>query len=342
MPGLRDELSEHLLTGWQEVRTIDLLEEKGSPDCEWCAEPRDRRYIHVLKHDDFDRQIRVGSNCVKEATADGSSSGPHENQSDNITGDQVNNGTSGEKPLPVPELLALAGISMVLMGNLALLDPFVSTSPSDLLSRLFTNRSTPQNPSNPSESPGSSRDGGRGDRLSPQIQAQLRTCLKANIERILKVPSLSELATALMGEDEASITETQRQVRALYKTVNELYKLIKECDPSFIQSLLDTEEPQDANEDGKAADSTSSTPDCVTVIAERVNIRAAPSLDSAIIAQALFGTSFQVDQQIAASFSERQRLAMKMGEDWYPVILPDGNRGYIFSGYVTAVNQQRQ
>jgi SH3-like domain-containing protein len=146
-----------------------------------------------------------------------------------------------------------------------------------------------------------------------------------------------------MGEDQASITETQRQVRALYKTVKELYDLINECDPSFIQALLDTEDPKDSNDqNNKATDSSSPAPNCVTVIAERVNIRAAPSSDSAIIAQALFGTSFQVDQQSVASLSERQRLAMKMGEDWYPVSLPDGNRGYIFSRYVTEADQQRK
>lgn len=244
-------------------------------------------------------------------------------------------------PPPVPALVTLAIGSMVLMGNLALLDPFVS--PSDLLSRLFSNRSTPQNPSNPSNSPESPGGRGRRDRLSSQTQDRLRDCLQANIERVLQVPSLSELGAALMGEDEASITETQQQVRELYKTVEQLYKLINECDPSFIQELLETEDSEDSDDpDSDADDSSLPTRNCVTVIVERVNIRAAPRLDSAIIAQALFGTCFQVDLQLVAGLSEQQRLAMKMGEDWYPVILPDGHRGYIFSRYVIEIDSQRE
>lgn len=264
-----------------------------------------------------------------------------------LQGEETGGGSSPESPPPPsedqplsgPALITLAAASTLLMGNLAFLDPFIS--PTDPLSRLFSNGSTQPRPSNPSSSPGSSRNGDRPDLLSPQIQAQVRTCLKANIERILGVPSLSELATALLGEDAASITETQRQIRALYKTVNELYKLISECDPSFIQELLKTEDPEGSdNPDGNAANPASPLPSCVKVIVERVNIRASPSLDSTIIAQALFGTCFQVDLRLVAGLSAQQRLAITMGEDWYPVILRGGNRGYIFSRYVTEVAQQ--
>jgi Bacterial SH3 domain/SdrD B-like domain len=248
-------------------------------------------------------------------------------------------GPSERRP-PLPALLTLTIGSTLLLGNLSLLDPFVSLT--DPFWRLVFGRSAQPSPSNPSNSPGSSR-GGRHDRLSPQVQERLRNCLKANIERVASVPSLSELVTALLGEDQAAITETQQQIRALYKSVNQLYKLIEECDPSFIQALLETEDAENPDSsDGNSAAPASPVPDCVTVIAERVNIRAAPSLDSAVIAQALFGTCFQVDTHSWAYLSEQQRSAIVAGEGWYPVILSDGSRGYVFSRYVTELEQQHK
>lgn len=322
MAGLRDELPEHLLTGWQEVGRCYPPKDGSSPDCEWCDIKRDREVIFVLKHDNFDRQIRVGSKCVKEATADDVDSGSH--------GDGVNNGTSDEKPFPVPELLALAGISMVLMGNLALFEDFYS--------QLFPDRSSPPaQRQRPSESPEDFNNRYR-NRLSPETEKRLRDCLKENIKSLVGVPGLSDLVESLTGEDEYSITETQRQVRLLYKQVQQLRKTITDCDPSLIQELLATDQ---ADEQERFEDQLQNQSYCgttVIVVGAMVNVRASPSLGSEMIGQVLYGACLQIDVEIFALFSAQERSAAATGTGWYPIILPDGRRGYIHSQYVRTEN----
>lgn len=161
--------------GWRCVEEIDYSPEgTDDPICEWCCVKRNRQRLYVLEHDNFDGPIKVGSKCKDEAIAKCVDSGPHEDESNNKPEDGVKNGTSDEKPLPVPELLVLAGASIVLMGNLALFEDFYS--------QLIPERSSPPTQrQHPSESPESFNNRYR-NRLSPEVEKRLRDCLKENIK----------------------------------------------------------------------------------------------------------------------------------------------------------------
>lgn len=324
--------------GWKPVcDEIDLradgrsVEETNYANCEWCPQNTEIRYVNLLKHDDYHRQIIVGNECVNEATADCIDSGSPTDNSDNKTEDGGGKGTSNgnppdEKPLPLPELILLAGVSMVLMGNLGLFEDFYS--------QLTPNRSPPAQRQSPSENSRNPNNRYR-NRLSPEIEKIIRDCLKAHIKKITGVPELDDLVKSLMNEDEYSISETQRQVRLLYKQVQQLYKTIADCDPSLIQELLaaDQADEQEQFQEQPQFGCQSS----VTIVGELVNVRARPSSYSEVIGQTLYGTCLQIDTETFAYLSEAQRQAIVAGEGWYPVILPNGMRGYIYSRYASRV-----
>lgn len=227
-----------------------------------------------------------------------------------------------DPPPPLPALVVLTVASVTLFGNVALVDDF------------FLSRITPPWQAQPS--PGSPRSpGNRGRRLSPQVEKRLRDCLQKNIESLLGVPSLTELVESLTEDEESLNTEFQVQVRTLYKRVQQLRKTITECDPSLIRELLEAdradEQEQNQNQIQPQCEATA------IVIGELVNVRASPSLNSEVIGQVLYGTCVQVDIETFAYFSEQQRLAATTGEGWYPIVLPDGRRGYIYSRYVTPI-----
>ncbi len=346
MAGLQDELPEDLLCGWREVRVDHYEEGTYDPICEWCMRQdkrkdifvieRDdfdrRNYAHILKHDDFNHQIKVGSDCVKKATADCVDSGSPTDNSDNQNEDGGGKGTSNEnppdeKPLPVPELILLAGASMVLMGNLGLFEDFYS--------QLLPNRSPPAQRQPPSENPRNPNNRNRyRNRLSPEVEKRLRDCLKAKIENLIGVPELSDLVESLMNEDESSISETQRQIRLLYKQVQQLYKTISDCDLSLIQELLAADQADEQEQFQDRLQNRSYCGTTVTVVGEMVNVRASPSLEGEVIGQVLYGTCLQIDIEIFAFFSAQDQAAATTGTGWYPIILPDGRRGYIHSRYV--------
>lgn len=344
MDGLQKELPKHLLCGWQKVRVDHYEEGTYDPICEWCMRQDNRKdifvlerddfdrrnYAHILKHDDFNHQIKVGSDCKDKATAPCVDSGSPTDNSDNKTedgkkGTSDSNPPPDEKPLPVPELILLVGASMILMGNLGLFEDFYSQIP---------NRSPPAQRQRPSENSRNPNNRYR-NRLSPETAKRIRDCLKANIEKIIGVPELDDLVKSLMNEDEYSISETQRQVRLLYKQVQQLYKTIADCDPSLIQELLaaDQADEQEQFQEQPQFGCQNS----VTIVGELVNVRARPSSYSEVIGQTLYGTCLQIDTETFAYLSEAQRQAIVAGEGWYPVILPNGMRGYIYSRYASRV-----
>lgn len=347
MAGLRDELPEHLRCGWQKLREIRPHEEGFSPDCEWCMKPYDRQvifvierddfdrrnYAHILKHDDFNHRIKVGSTCVNDAIAVCVDSGSHGDESNNKAENGLGNGTSDgnpppdEKPLPVPELLFLAGASIVLIGNLGLFEDFYS--------RLIPNESPlPAESQVPSESPGNANNRYR-NKISPEAEEKLRECLKENIKSLVGVPGLSDLVESLTNENESSITETQRQVRLLYNKIQQLRKTITDCDPSLIKELIEADKREE--QENKQEQEQFRCQDSVIIIGGLVNIRLLPSSDSEVIAQALYGTCLQIDNQAFNYPSEEQRQAIDPCECWYPVILPNGMRGYVHHHYASRV-----
>lgn len=228
---------------------------------------------------------------------------------------------------PLPEAIAVTAASLVLMGNIALFEDFVLE---DFISSLRPNRTAPTEQSRtPSES--ELRD--PRNRLSPAVEERLRECLIANIKRIAGVPDLTELVQNLTKDNEDLNTDFQVEVRQLYKNVKQLRQIIEECDPTLIEELMKADEKivEGRKEQEQGQNECNHT---AIIVGQLVNVRAFPSSDSEVIAQFAYGSCIQLDIDALNSFSDERRSDAESGKGWYPIILPDGGRGYVYSRYV--------
>ena len=215
-------------------------------------------------------------------------------------------------PLPVA-IIPLAVLSMVLLANLSLVESFFSPKELPSLKReQVTSKTSP-------------RDNRFGDKLTPEVESRLRWCLKKNLSNLLNIPSLSSLIELLNNEEENTKTEFQEQAILLYKRVKELRATIEDCDPTLIQEIIAAEDNQNSQREPQST---------VMVMAKMVNVRAGQSLDYEVIGQIQYGTIVQVDTFTFTKLSQQQLLAIERKEGWYPVIIPDGRKGYIYSLYI--------
>ena len=214
--------------------------------------------------------------------------------------------------LPIA-IISLAALSMVLLANLSLVESFFSPKESPSLKQeQVANKSSP-------------RDNRFGDKLTPEVESRLRWCLKKNLKNLLNIPSLSSLIELLNNEEENTKTEFQEQAILLYKRVKELRATIEDCDPTLIQEIIAAEDNQNSQREPQST---------VMVMAKMVNVRAGQSLDYEVIGQIQYGTIVQVDTFTFTKLSQQQLLAIERNEGWYPVIIPDGKKGYIYSLYI--------
>lgn len=226
--------------------------------------------------------------------------------------------SKGNDPSKPPiGLITLAAISMTLLGNLSLVEDFSSSFSA-------TERLQPERVQSSPKSRARSTDNRYANELSPEVEAKLRQCLKENLKRLLGIPSLSDLVESLTDK-ENSKTEFQLQVTLLYKRVKELRSTIEDCDPTLIQAIIAAEDRR--TDQGQ-------TQSKVIIVGELVNVRANPSLEAEVIEQLPYGTTVQTDIQTFNSLSDQQRSAIARGEGWYPIILSDARRGYIYSFYI--------
>jgi hypothetical protein len=225
-------------------------------------------------------------------------------------------------PRPPLGRIILAAVSVVLLGNVLAVEEIFS---------LFStpNRVQPVRVQ-VSPEPQTSRVNNRsGTELSQETENRLRQCLKANIQRLSGIPSLSSLVESLavdsLTREERSKDEFQGQVLLLYKRVKELKETIEDCDPTLIQELIAVEQCRSNQEQFQAK---------AKIVGKMVNVRADSSLEARVIEQLPYGTIVEVDIQTLASLSEQQRLSIARGEGWYPIILCDRRRGYVYSLYI--------
>lgn len=230
-----------------------------------------------------------------------------------------------DRPPPLPEAIAVTAASLVLMGNIALFEDFVLE---DFISSLRPNRTAPTEQTQP---PSESELRDPRNRLSPAVEKRLWDCLKANVKRIAGVPDLTELFQTLTENNESLNTEFQLEVRQLYKKVKQLRSLIEECDPTLIEELMKADEKIVEERQEQSPDECNHT---ATIVGRLVNVRAFPSSDSEVIAQFAYGSCIQLDIDTLNSFSDEQRSDAESGKGWYPIILPDGGRGYVYSRYI--------
>lgn len=214
-------------------------------------------------------------------------------------------------------LIILAMLSAVLLANLSMVEdifPPVPPTKKPAVSEIGESSSK------------SVREKNRSYELPLEVESSLRKCLKKNLKRLLNIPSLSDLIESLNDDNEDSKSEFQEQTILLYKRVKELRATIEDCDPTLIQEIIAADNQQITQSQSQS-----------TVILEEktVNVRAGQGLDYEVIAQIPYGATLQADVITLAKLSEQQLLAIKRREGWYPVILPNGRKGYIYSLYIS-------
>jgi hypothetical protein len=76
----------------------------------------------------------------------------------------------------------------------------------------------------------------------------------------------------------------------------------------------------------------------VLINGDQVNIRQLPSLDSEVITTVSY-TTVLLNQPAVAAFSEADRAALATASGWCPVILSDGQSGYVSSQFCRPITQ---
>lgn len=215
-------------------------------------------------------------------------------------------------------LIILAMLSAVLLANLSMVEDFFSS--------FSSTKNSIKSETRESSDKLSVREKNRSYELPPEVESSLRKCLKKNLKRLSNIPSLSDLIESLNDDKDNSKSEFQEQTILLYKRVKELQATIEDCDPTLIQEIIIADNQQTAQSQSQS-----------TVISEKktVNVRAGQGLNYEVIAKVPYNTTIQADLTTLAKLSEQQQLAIKRGEGWYPVILPDGRKGYIYSLYIS-------
>ncbi|NET31245.1 MAG: SH3 domain-containing protein [Cyanothece sp. SIO1E1] len=70
----------------------------------------------------------------------------------------------------------------------------------------------------------------------------------------------------------------------------------------------------------------------VFIVGEKVNVRAAPNNEGAVV-DTLSHEVVKYDEQSIADLSEQQLSMLETFDGWIPVVIPDGQRGYVSSRY---------
>lgn len=226
-------------------------------------------------------------------------------------------------PSPLKLIISVA-VGMTLLSDLSLVKGlFSSLSPNQSI-RPQQSQSSSKSPTR--ETRKQSQTQTNQAALSSKVEARLRWCLQANLENLLEIPSLSSLIQSLEREDENSSAQFQTQTILLYKRVQQLRQTIEDCDPTLIQELMAAEDSRMQQELPQVS---------IRIEAEFVNVRVGPSLGSQVIEQVSLGTVIPLDLKTFAELSRQQRLAIEQRDGWYPVILPNRRRGYVYSRYAS-------
>ncbi len=227
--------------------------------------------------------------------------------------------SSGQEDFSKPALglITLTAISLILLANLSLVEDFFSSFST-------TERLQSKRIQFSPESGTRKTDNRYVDELTPEVEAKLKQCLRANLKRLLGIPSLSDLVESLTNE-ENSKTEFQLQVILLYKRIKELRSTIEDCDPTLIQEIAAAENRRTNQGQSQYR---------VMIVGELVNVRVSPSLEARVIDQLPYGTNVQTDIQTFIYLSDQQRLSIARGKGWYPIILSNERRGYVYSFYI--------
>lgn len=163
--------------------------------------------------------------------------------------------------------------------------------------------------------------------FSTAVRSKLQECLRSYVENSLieqfDIPTPSGLLESIVIRETNLDSEFEAQVVYLYETRQQFQSFMQDCDPTLITEILAARENL----------ATSEREVLIEVTGYLVNVRREANDTSAVLAQIEFGSLLVVDQNIANTLSEIERVAIRQGRGWQPVLLSDGRSGYIYSLY---------
>ncbi|WP_088891529.1 SH3 domain-containing protein [Leptolyngbya ohadii] len=225
---------------------------------------------------------------------------------------------------PIPDAVIFAtvavGLSLALLGDLSgFFSGVRSTAPAR--PNLQIRSDVTNRPTN-----GTSRSINRGIRSNRRLPRDLEERLLDCIEEALKSQSdlLQNLEDTGVSTDLATLVplligiEQEEPTDPAIELVQQLKGFIEECDPTLIESIIEAEQENQGNDENDSF----SAADQVRIVGHHVNVRTEPHLNSPVVAQ-VSGGAVAVDRSLATV------------EGWLPIILPDGQRGYISTEFVS-------
>ena len=163
----------------------------------------------------------------------------------------------------------------------------------------------------------------------PGFSKRLETCILENLKSLLDFPGLYEVVLPVLDKDIEN-DEFVSHIIYLYEKYDQVRLVLEDCDISSVEQLI-----EDADEQSE----TINTSMYVLITGNDVNIRNESNLDGRIISQASNGDTFLLNTVEFYTLSNRNRVDIISSKGWYPIILSDGRKGYIYSLYGTIYRQ---
>jgi hypothetical protein len=223
-----------------------------------------------------------------------------------------------EPKITVPKIV-MAAVSITAIGNLTTLGSVIVPKPP-----LPLRPPAPTLRANPSNSflPGGSAV---SNPFSVEVEQRLLACFKVNFKNFLNIPDTADFIKLYLKSETLTpeLTIQLVQMVEFYEKYTSFQTMIKKCDPTLWQKLVDE------TEQARAHDSI-----IIIVNASVVNVRSGPSIESEIIGELLYNHRVLLDNPRYSALSENSKVNLAQGNGWYPVRLSQGQNGYINSKYV--------
>ena len=186
-------------------------------------------------------------------------------------------------------------------------------------------------------------------RLSESSAARFRRCVIENAMNLtgIEIPTRSGVRNDLVNfVIEASGDEFLIGALEVYRRSEELRDVLLECDLSLFQDFAEAEEAVEQttalpylgnSRDYYQTGTNLEQPQrAVYVDGNRISVRAKPHPNAHIIGYVSY-TTMPIDMAVMATLTPQERHAIAVGQGWYPVLLPNDQRGFVHSHYARLI-----
>ncbi len=189
-------------------------------------------------------------------------------------------------------------------------------------------------------------------RLPSDAAVRFRQCVIQNainlteIEIDIEIPTRSSIQSDLIDSAvEASEDEFLIEAWKVYRRSEALQNVIRKCDLSLFQELEEAEEAigqttlpylGDSRNHYQAFAYVEQPQQAVYVDGSRISVREQPHPDASVVGYVSYAT-MPINMAVMATLTPQERYAIAVGQGWYPVLLPNDQRGFVHSHYARLI-----